>query len=105
MKAYQAILNVHASGIAFGYEDGSYRPTVSVTRGQFAAFLARALEPSFRGTPTFTVESVSGWKKEPRSQMPTLIRNGKSHLTIGSMKEPFIKIFILFERVISKNTL
>ena len=26
MKAYQAILNVHASGIAFGYEDGSYRP-------------------------------------------------------------------------------
>ena len=63
MKAYQAILNVHASGIAFGYEDGSYRPTVPVTRGQFAAFLARALEPSFRGTPTFTVESVSGWEK------------------------------------------
>ena len=63
MKAYQAILNVHASGIAFGYEDGSYRPTVSVTRGQFAAFLTRTLEPSFRGTPTFTVESVSGWEK------------------------------------------
>ena len=63
MKAYQAILNVHASGIAFGYEDGKYRPEVSVTRGQFAAFLARALEPSFRGTPTFTVESVSGWEK------------------------------------------
>ena len=53
MKAYQAILNVHASGIAFGYEDGSYRPTVPVTRGQFAAFLARALEPSFRGTLNF----------------------------------------------------
>ena len=63
MKAYQAILNVHASGIAFGYEDGTYRPEVPVTRGQFAAFLARSLEPSFRGTPTFTVESVSGWEK------------------------------------------
>ena len=63
MKAYQAILNVNASGIAFGYEDGTYRPEVPVTRGQFAAFLARALEPSFRGTPTFTVESVSGWEK------------------------------------------
>ena len=37
--------------------------TVPVTRGQFSAFLARALEPSFRGTPTFTVESVSGWEK------------------------------------------
>ena len=63
MKAYQAILNVNGSGIAFGYEDGKYRPEVSVTRGQFAAFLARALEPSFRGTPTFTVDSVSGWEK------------------------------------------
>ena len=63
MKAYQAILNVNASGIAFGYEDGSYRPEVPVTRGQFSAFLARALEPSFRGTLTFTVESVSGWEK------------------------------------------
>jgi hypothetical protein len=63
MKAYQAILNVHASGIAFGYEDGKYRPELPVTRGQFAAFLARALEPSFRGTPTFTVESVSGREK------------------------------------------
>ena len=63
MKAYQAILNINASRIAFGYEDGKYRPEVSVTRGQFSAFLARALEPSFRGTPTFTVESVSGWEK------------------------------------------
>ena len=63
MKAYQAILNVNGSGIAFGYEDGTYRPEVPVTRGQFSAFLARALEQSFRGTPTFMVESVSGWKK------------------------------------------
>lgn len=63
MKAYQSILNVNASRIAFGYEDGTYRPDVTVTRGQFSAFLARALESSFRGTPTFTVESVSGWEK------------------------------------------
>lgn len=63
MKAYQSILNVNANRIAFGYEDSTYRPDVIVTRGQFSAFLARALEPSFRGTPTFTVESVSGWEK------------------------------------------
>ena len=63
MKAYQAILNVNASGIAFGYEDDTYRPELPVTRGQFAAFLARSLEPSFRGILTFSVESVSGWEK------------------------------------------
>jgi hypothetical protein len=63
MKAYQSILNVNASRIAYGYEDGTYRPDEIVTRGQFSAFLARALDPSFRGAPTFTVESVSGWEK------------------------------------------
>ncbi len=31
-------------GVLSGYEDGSYRPGENVTRGQFAAFIARALE-------------------------------------------------------------
>ena len=48
MTAYQAILNVSVNGIADGYPDGSYRPEQSVTRGQFSAFMARTLEPSFR---------------------------------------------------------
>ncbi|WP_338452580.1 S-layer homology domain-containing protein [Niallia oryzisoli] len=51
MAAYQAILNVSANGIASGYPDGSYRPDQPVTRGQFSAFLARTLEPSFRIVP------------------------------------------------------
>ncbi|WP_071393330.1 S-layer homology domain-containing protein [Bacillus tuaregi] len=63
MKAYESILNISASRITFGYEDGTYRPDVTVTRGQFSAFLARALEPSFRGSPIFTVDSISGWEK------------------------------------------
>lgn len=63
MIAYPSILNIHAIGIANGYSDGTYRPDETVTRGQFAAFLARALEPSFRGAPTFAVESISGWDK------------------------------------------
>ena len=37
-----------ANGIASGYTDGTYRPDISVTRGQFSAFMARSLEPSFR---------------------------------------------------------
>ncbi|WP_338452579.1 S-layer homology domain-containing protein [Niallia oryzisoli] len=48
MSAYQAILNVAFNGIASGYPDGSYRPYQSVTRGQFSAFMARTIEPSFR---------------------------------------------------------
>lgn len=48
MKAYQSVLNVAVSGIADGYTDGTYRPDQPVTRGQFSAFLARTLEPSFR---------------------------------------------------------
>ncbi|WP_191090561.1 S-layer homology domain-containing protein [Niallia endozanthoxylica] len=63
MKAYQSILNIHALGIANGYSDNTYRPDITVTRGQFSAFLARALEPSFRGALTFAVESVSGWEE------------------------------------------
>lgn len=48
MAAYQSILNVNAAGIANGYPDGTYRPNLAVTRGQFSAFMARALEPGFR---------------------------------------------------------
>ncbi len=40
--AYPYIENVVAAGIAYGYEDGYYRPNRAVTREQFAAFLARA---------------------------------------------------------------
>lgn len=48
MAAYQAIMNVAANGIASGYADGTYRPYQPVNRGQFSAFMARTLNPSFR---------------------------------------------------------
>lgn len=48
MTSYQAILNLTANGIVTGYPDGSYRPEQSLNRGQFSAFMARTLEPSFR---------------------------------------------------------
>ena len=43
MASYQAILNMSANRIASGYPDGTYRPDQAVTRGQFSAFMARAL--------------------------------------------------------------
>ena len=60
MAAYQSILNVSANGIASGYSDGTYRPEQQVTRGQFSAFMARTLEPSFRILPTILKLEVSG---------------------------------------------
>ncbi len=41
--AYPYISKLIAANITAGYPDNSYRPDMSVTRGQFAAFLARAM--------------------------------------------------------------
>jgi hypothetical protein len=55
---FSAILKVHGYRIVDGYSDGTYRPYETVTRGQFAAYLARALEPSFRVASIFAVDSI-----------------------------------------------
>ncbi|WP_185959506.1 S-layer homology domain-containing protein [Planococcus salinarum] len=36
-----------ANGITNGYPDGTFRPKVTIDRGQFAAFMARILNPDF----------------------------------------------------------
>ncbi|QHN50506.1 S-layer protein [Geobacillus stearothermophilus] len=47
-------------GIVQGYPDGQYRPNEPVTRGQFATFLARALQlPKATGTVSFSDVSPS----------------------------------------------
>ena len=48
MKAYESVNLIIAANITAGYPDNTYRPLVNVTRGQFAAFLARGLEPKFK---------------------------------------------------------
>lgn len=45
--AYPYIGKLLAAKITAGYPDNTYRPNVAVTRGQFSAFMARALDPSF----------------------------------------------------------
>lgn len=47
MKAYEHIQRLVAARITGGFPDGTYRPNEVVTRGQFAAFLARSLDDSF----------------------------------------------------------
>lgn len=48
MKAYESVNHIIAANITVGYPDNTFRPLVHVTRGQFAAFLARGLEPKFK---------------------------------------------------------
>lgn len=43
-----AVNKMAAANITIGYPDKTFRPRTEVTRGQFAAFLARALEPEFK---------------------------------------------------------
>lgn len=55
--AYPYIENMVAAEIAYGYEDGYYRPNRAVTREQFAAFLARAYVYVPRGPEEATLSS------------------------------------------------
>ncbi|TWT04278.1 S-layer homology domain-containing protein [Planococcus sp. CPCC 101016] len=45
--AFDAVSRLAHYGVARGYPDNTFRPDIQVTRAQFAAFLARAIEPSF----------------------------------------------------------
>lgn len=42
--AYDAIYDLVNRKVVFGYDDGLFKPNVTVTRGQFATLLARALD-------------------------------------------------------------
>jgi len=47
MVSFYAVSRIAGQGIASGYLDNSYRPNEQLSRGQFSAFLARALNPEF----------------------------------------------------------
>lgn len=51
MAAYPYIQKLLAAEITTGYGDGTYRPDIGVTRAQFSAFMARAIDPSFIPEP------------------------------------------------------
>ncbi|OMP66177.1 S-layer homology domain-containing protein [Domibacillus epiphyticus] len=46
--AYPYISSLAANNITVGYPDGSFKPGKTIDRGQFSAFMARILEPSFQ---------------------------------------------------------
>jgi hypothetical protein len=55
-SSYNAILSLVERGIVFGYADGTFKPNETVSRGQFASMLSRALKlpkanSSFKDVP------------------------------------------------------
>ena len=65
--AWEAIEAVAGHGIAQGYGDGTFRPTMAVDRAQMAVFVARALAggeagvPAGPAVPSFTDVPTSHW--------------------------------------------
>lgn len=47
-KAYWYISAMAANNITVGYPDGNFRPSLTIDRAQFAAFMTRVIEPSFQ---------------------------------------------------------
>ncbi|MFD1862030.1 S-layer homology domain-containing protein [Planococcus chinensis] len=82
MKAHGAIERILAAHITIGYADHTFRPAAKVTRGSFAAFLARGLEPKFKNdakiphsylrdmTKTYTYNSPQGLKTDRYIDVP-----------------------------------
>lgn len=52
------ISSLAANNITVGYSDGSFRPTQSIDRAQFSAFLARIMKPNFRPSTGKIAHSV-----------------------------------------------
>ncbi len=67
--AYKYVEYAVAANVVQGYDDGTYRPTVEVDRGQMAVYIARALLtptgdaaiPDPGGTPTFPDVPADYW--------------------------------------------
>lgn len=51
ITAYSSIKKILAFGITTGYADNTFRPNKQLSRGDFSAFLARALNDSFKVEP------------------------------------------------------
>ncbi len=49
--SYNAVRKLAYANITSGYPDGTFKPNQTLTRSHIAAFIARAMEPSFRPIP------------------------------------------------------
>ncbi|ARK23483.1 hypothetical protein SporoP37_01415 [Sporosarcina sp. P37] len=53
--SYHAVRKLAHANITSGYPDGTFKPNQTLTRSHIAAFIARAMDPSFRPVPPVPV--------------------------------------------------
>ncbi|SKB02416.1 S-layer homology domain-containing protein [Sporosarcina newyorkensis] len=87
--ALPAIQTLSAQSVTTGFLDNTFKPNDSLTRGHFAVFLARILEPSFKNTPAcyigdnkaqqvVTVPVSTLWKQPGTKRPVDSYANGKT---------------------------
>ncbi|WP_061808952.1 S-layer homology domain-containing protein [Rossellomorea vietnamensis] len=94
MAASDSILKILAEGITGGYTDGTYRPNQDVTRDQFSAFLARALDDRFKQDKPNTHDPFSAHFIDVGQGDSTLLTltNGKTILIDGGRQSAGEKV-------------
>ena len=83
---YGAINAIITAGLSNGYPDGSYKPNNSVTREEFALFVARGLNPDYR--VTYVGAPIEQLQVNVPSWDVLNVRSGPSanHSIVGSFK-------------------
>ncbi len=101
--AYPYVTKVAANKITTGYVDSTFRPKERVTRAQFSAFMARALNPHYRQQTTVTRNVAWGmnkqWVKNVENGYSKLIGETADTLVFKSRKFDIdVYILYMFER-------
>lgn len=97
--AFEAINELTKRGIISGYHDGSFKPEGTVTRGQFAAFLARYLnlpnaDSKFKDLP----KSAALYKEVSRAAKVGIIKGDTKGYVKAADKVSRADIAIMIDR-------
>lgn len=70
--AFDAIQRVSGAGVMSGYEDGTFRPSKSITRAEIAALVDRLLATEVNGRTVYADVSTDHWAYESISKVSQL---------------------------------
>lgn len=90
--AYSAVRKLAFANITSGYPDGTFKPNQTLTRSHIAAFIARAMEPSFRPSKPMTQSFVT--RKVYFGMTPKQVEKSESEKLISKTQkgnETFMK--------------
>lgn len=83
--SYNAVRKLAYANITSGYPDGTFKPNETLTRSHIAAFIARAMNPSFRPEPPIAVTRGVGFGMTP--EQVKKIEGSSPAIFMGQQKE------------------